>query len=245
MFNFFDYTDYYYIILALQAFCLFHAYRNHNDQKWYWLIVFLPLIGSLIYLYENFYNRKNVRNVKEGFKGLIYSNYALEKLEKAVKFSESYTNKINLGDAYTERGRYEEAIKLYESCRNGIFNNNLELTQKLSNAYFLNKEYNKVIELSKEIEPLGEAKIAYAWALHYTGDTEKAESIFKQMDRRFSNYAARLEYASFMIESGQSNKASNYLDNIIEEFDSIHTYEKKLKSIVLKEAKRLKKSINK
>lgn len=240
---FFDYSNYYYLIIGLQAFCLFHAYKNRTDQKWYYLIIFLPVIGGLIYLYENFYNRNNVSNLQEGFKVLIYSNYEVEKLEKAVKFSESFNNKVKLGDAYAERGRYEEAISLFESCRKGIYENNAELFQKLVNVYFLNKNYSKIIELNKQGTFSGEAKIAYAWALHFTGDSAKAENIFKEMERRFANYEARLEYGKFLIEICRSNDARNLLENIMEEFDSSHNYEKKLKKVVVREANRLLKTL--
>jgi hypothetical protein len=240
---FFDYSNYYYLIIGLQAFCLFHAYKNRTNQKWYYLIIFLPVIGGLIYLYENFYSRRNVSNLQEGFKGLIYNNYEVEKLEKAVKFSESFNNKVKLGDAYTERGRYEEAIKLFESCRKGIYENNSELFQKLANTYFLNKDYSKIVELSKQVTFIGEAKIAFAWALHYTGDSLKAETVFKEMERRFSNYEARLEYSKFLIEINRSNDARNLLENILDEFDSSHNYEKNLKKVVVKEVNRLLKMI--
>ncbi len=73
------------IIIMLQVVCLLHAYRNGSDQKWYWLILFYPIIGSIIYLYEHFYSRKNMADLSEGVKGVINSNYEIQKLEKEVK----------------------------------------------------------------------------------------------------------------------------------------------------------------
>ena len=244
----FDYSGYYILILGLQAFCLFHAYKNNNQQKWYWIIIFVPLIGCAIYLYENFYNRRNISTFTEGVKGLVYNNYALEKLEKEVKYSETITNKINLADAYTERGRYDEALTLYESCRKGFYENNTDLLRKLLRGYYLKKDYYKVIEIGKQLESTksvgdSEDKIAYAWALHFTGDKATAEDKFKEMDAKFANFQARIEFAKFLIETNRNSDAKKILNAIIEEHEAMDSYEKGLKKNMVRESRRLLQSI--
>jgi hypothetical protein len=244
----FDYSQYYLVIIGLQGFCLFHAYKNNNQQKWYWLIIFLPFIGCLIYLYENFYNRRNINTLTEGVKVLVYNNYALEKLEKEVKYSETITNKMNLAEAYTERGRYSEALKLYESCKTGFYENNPELLQKLLRGYFLNKEYDKAIVIGQQLENVKsggdmEDKVGYAWALHYTGNTTKAEAKFKALDAKFANFPARIEYAKFLIEIGKPNDAKTVLNAIGEEHEAMDSYEKSAKRGVAREAKRVLQTI--
>lgn len=228
----------------LQAFYLYHAYRSHTQQKWYWIIIFVPVVGSLLYLYENFYNRRNMDSLAEGVRSLVFSNYEVGKLEKEVKFSPTLTNKINLGDAYTERGRYEDALALYASCEKSFNENNPELLHRLLKVYFLKKDYGKVVEYGKRLEPVkklgdSEDKVAYAWALHRTGETEKAEAKFKELDSRFANYLTRLEYARFMIETDRPAAAKTLLNNILEECDSMDRYEKNSKRWVVKEAKRI------
>lgn len=244
----FDYSQYYLVIIGLEGFCLFHAYKNNTQQKWYYLIIFLPVIGCLIYLYENFYNRRNISSITEGVKTLVYNNYALDKLEKEVKYSETITNKMNLAEAYTERGRHEEAIKLYESCKNGIYQDNPELLQKLLRGYFLNKEFEKVIVIGQQLEnvkSIGDMadKVGYAWALHYTGDTSKAETIFKTIDVKFLNFPARIEYAKFLVEIGKSVDAKRVLNAISEEHEGMDSYEKSAKRAVVREAKKVLQTI--
>jgi hypothetical protein len=239
---------FYYPIMALQAFCLFHAYKNNTAQKWYWIILFIPLIGCLIYLYENFYTPNSIGNLTEGVKGFVYSNYAVEKLEKEVKYSETYTNKLNLADAYTERGRFDEALKLYESCRKGNYESNPDLLRKMLQALFLKKDYAKTVEIGKQLESAKnsgdlEDKIAYSWALHFTGETAKGEEEFKKLDVKFANFPARLEYARFLIEINRSNDAKKTLNAIIDDHAGMDSYEKKLKKEVANQAKRLLQSI--
>ena len=244
-----DYSNYYYFILGIQGICLFHAYKNDSAQKWYWIIIFLPFIGCLIYAYENFYNRTSISDLTEGVKGLVYTNYAVEKLEKEVKYSETITNKMNLAEAYIERGRLDEALKLYESCQKGYFENNPELLKKMLRVYFLQKNYPKAVEMGQLLEPTksaigdSEDKIGYAWALHYTNDDAKAEQKFKEMDAPFANFTARLEYARFLLTTNRSNEAKTRLTQIIGEHDSMESYEKSSKRHIAKEAKRLLQTI--
>ena len=87
-------------ILILQIFCLYHAYKSNSQQKWYWLIIFFPFFGSLLYLFDTFYTRGNIRSLTEGVKGMMNSNYRLEQLERELKFSDNVSNRVNLADAY-------------------------------------------------------------------------------------------------------------------------------------------------
>jgi hypothetical protein len=239
----FNILDSYYLVLGLQGVCLYHAYQNNTQQRWYWIILFLPVIGSLIYLYDNFYSRRNISNVSEGMKGMFNGNHKIEQLEKTLKFSDTYNNKINLADAYIEKQRFEEAITIYESCRSGIYENNPELIEKLSNAYFLSNNFKKLVALHQKQEPVGESLINYAWALHYVGDSLKAEEKFKGLNRRFSNFQGRIEYAKFLLEKKRNDEAQHLLLDILEEYDSMTSYEKNLKKGINSEAKRLLRTI--
>jgi hypothetical protein len=84
---------YYPLIIGLQAFCIYHAYKNNSEQKWFWLIIFFPLIGCIIYLYHHFYSKENVRTISEGIKETVDKNYQTRKLEDKLNFSDSVQNK--------------------------------------------------------------------------------------------------------------------------------------------------------
>ena len=230
--------------MLLQGFCLFHAYRNNNHQKWYWLIIFLPGIGCLIYLYENFYNKRNIDGFSEGLKGIFNANYNIEKLEKEAKFSGTVTNKIALADAYTNKGRYDDALALYESCRQGFYQNNTDLLQKMLRVYFLRKDYSHAAELGKQLENVknfnvSEEKVAYAWSMHYTGQTDQAEKIFSEMNMPFSNFQHRIEFAKFYDLTGKPVQARSILQAMLEEYDAMEGYEKSLKRPQVTAAKSL------
>ncbi len=67
-------------IILLQAFCLYHAYKRNEEQKWFWIILIFPAIGCLIYLYHTFYSKENIEDLTEGVKTSFINNYKIDKL---------------------------------------------------------------------------------------------------------------------------------------------------------------------
>ena len=223
---------YYPLIIALQAFCVFHAYKNNSEQKWYWLIIFFPLLGCGIYLYHHFYSRENVKIVSEGLKGSVNKNYQIEKLENKVNFSDSVLNKTMLADKYLETNEYEKAIELYDSCLKGFDKGNVDTIQKIIHCYFSTKNYEKAVFWGEKIKNNREfhtsvGHVSYAWSLFHLNETEKAEDNFKLMDASYSNFSQRIEYSKFLYQINKQKEARDMLEEVSEEFDQLDSYSKK------------------
>ena len=55
---------YYYFIIALQVYCFYHIYKNRNPFYWYLIILFVPLIGSVIYILQYVYNKRDANKIQ-------------------------------------------------------------------------------------------------------------------------------------------------------------------------------------
>jgi hypothetical protein len=239
-----------YIMLALQGFCLYHAYQHRTDQKWYYLIIFIPYIGCFIYLYDAFYSRRSVTQVTEALKHAVNSNYHIEQLEKEAKFNNSATNNIRLADAYVEIGRYAEAAELYDNCRVGFLSDDESLQRKLLKARFLTGEFNKCEELGKELSNVkafknSEERIGLALALHKLGKTEQAKVHFEDMNRTFTNYVQRQAYCEFLISLNELNAAKELASELAHEFDSMKGPERRIHRTVIRQIADLQQSLGK
>jgi len=220
-------------ILLLQAFCVYHAYRNNVEQRWYWLILFLPLFGCIIYLVQNFNSASTIKSLEENVKAAVISNYKTEQMEKALRFSDSVRNKINLADEYVSIGRYVEAIQLYESSLQGFMSDDPSLKMKLLNAHFMNEDYGAAVQFgdnlkSETVFRNSEVRVTYAWSIYQTGQAALAETIFADMDKSFSNYYHRLEYCKFLIKTGKMELAKEKLTELMQEFDHVKGPERRL-----------------
>ncbi|MFL5728659.1 MAG: CDC27 family protein [Cytophagaceae bacterium] len=246
MFGFGYYTP----VLILQAFCLYHAYKNNNQQKWYWIILFFPLGGCLIYLYDNFYSRNKLKSFSEVAKNIVNSNRRIEQLEREVKFNDNVTNKINLADAYMTVDRYEEAVKLYESCLTGFRSDDPFVQMKLLSAYYQHKNYKKVIELGQKLSGYkdfknSEQRIALAWAYYFENDHAKCLEVFKDCNRTFTNYKHRVEYSKALLQLNKPEEAEGVLASLLEEFELLKGYERSATRGLMREAKELTRQLEK
>ena len=231
-------------VILLQAFCLYHAYRNNAEQRWYWFILLFPIIGCAIYLFHHFYNRSSIDTIAESVKGAVNSNYRITQLEKALEFSDSIKNRTILADAYVENERYNDAIRLYTESLAGFMADDPGLRMKLLHAHFLNQDYTRAIALGKDLESEktfrdADQRLAYAWALHYDGKTEAAEKIFQDTDRSFTNYRHRMEYCKFLLHNGRTDELESKLNDLLHEFEHIRGPERRLYRDVIRETREL------
>ncbi len=231
-------------ILILQAFCLYHAYKNNTQQKWLWLIIIFPFIGCLIYLYYHFSGKLNIENLTEGVKEALDTNYNVDKLEKENRFADTAANKIKLGDQYMQKERYKDALEMYESCLNGIYDDDPELLRKLLQSNFMLGNYKQTINFGKKLEhdygfKNSDERIALAWAYYHHNEKETAEKTFQAMDMQFANYPHRIEYCKFLLNENRSEEAKNKLANMMEEIEHMDSYERKMKRALYGEIKRM------
>lgn len=231
-------------VLILQAFCLFHAYRNNSEQRWYWLIIFIPVIGCALYLYHHFYSRSSLQNISEGVKGIVNTNHKLEQFEKAYRFSNNLTNRINLADAFVSCGRYGEAIALYQESLVGFMAEDPALRMKILSAHFFNGDYDTAIAYGRELESEktfrdADEHIGYAWALHRAGRTDDARSRFESMDRSFTNYKHRIAYCKFLQETNRLEDLKAKLLELSDEIEHMKGPERSLRRDVIRDIKAL------
>jgi hypothetical protein len=237
---------YYSPLLVLQAFCLYHAYQRRVEQRWYWIIFFLPGLGCLLYLYDAFYSRRNVSSLAEGVKHVVNRNYRIEQLEKAVRFSENVTNKTQLADAYAHAGRYAEAVEVYQSCLRGFMAGDPDIRMKVLQASYLQGDYATAIAFGDGLEKDGEkvfanadARVSHAWAHFHAGDAARAEAIFRAMDKTHTNYFQRAEYCRFLREANRPEPLKHKLEELLGEFEYLKGNERRTHRRVIVQVKEL------
>jgi hypothetical protein len=207
--------QYYYIVLIAEIFCLYHAYKNKADQKWFWIILIFPMIGCSIYLYHHFYNKENVTTVTESLQGAINPSYHTKKLEKEIAHCDSVTNKINLATEYFNIGRHQDTIEILESCHTKTSDKGIDIA--LVKAYYLAGEFNKAAKIGINLKgnksfSKSEEKICYAWSLFETDQLKLADSTFQEMDDNYCNYPQRIEYCKFLVKTEHYSLAETKLN---------------------------------
>ena len=115
---------FYYIELCLQALCAIHCVRRGTQNKWLWIIVFLPVVGSLIYIFSELRLGRSIRNPGIDLAAVVNPGGKIKKLEDNLRFTDTFDNKIKLADAYLAAGYTDKAVELYEKSLTGAFAEN-------------------------------------------------------------------------------------------------------------------------
>jgi hypothetical protein len=232
----------YYLTIALQAFCAFHSYSRGTLNKWIWLIVFLPVIGSVIYIFSEIISNSRIRTPNINVGAIINPGGKIKKLEEELKFTDTFTNRIKLADAYLEAGMTGKAIELYKASLTGAFSENEHVLAQLVIAYYQQEKYAEVVPLAKRIYKLpqfarSKAHIAYAKSLEQLGKTEEAENEFKAMKGRYSYFGPRYEYGLFLIRAGREEDAAKIFTAMLDEEQHLGSVEKRSNRVWFAKAK--------
>jgi len=200
---------YYYLIIALQVFCIYHAIKNKSEYYWYFLILFLPAIGGIIYLVTQVFNKKDLDVVQHEIVSVINPTKKVNDLRKKVEFADTFQNRVNLGDALYEIHDYHAGIGEYEIALNGNYNQDTGVIKKLVEGYYKTSQFEKVIFCAKKINTTPDFKASksqflYGLALEEQGRSDEAEENLKPIDQRYSNYQERYTLAEFLIKKGKT-----------------------------------------
>jgi len=237
----------YFLIVALQVFCVYHILKNENDWKWILFIIFVPALGSLVYIVSKVFNQKKIgqefKAVQSDFGNILNPTGRIKELEKQVEFSDTFVNKVALGDAYLVNKKFDEAIATYESSLNGVFEEDSHVNHQLMNAYFHKEAYREVIQIAERAQKntatfqKSNARVLYALSLEKIGELDDAESIFKSMNGQYSDLEPRIIYGQFLARQNRMEDAKRIFDEIVKEGEHMGKVELRGKRQWLQQAK--------
>lgn len=220
-------------VIGLQVFMAVHAIRHGNSCWWLSLIIFFPLIGSLAYFFvEIFPTLQTSPKVLRMDQARWQRARAEDEREvKARRVSDvidtgSINDKLVWAAECMKRGLYHDAVRLYESAREGHFVNAADILIGLSRALLEDGQFARVRQVLGELATAHprsfaqERTILDARAIAGTGDFPAAiKALEELLERKDSLEARRLEaryyYAEFLWKQGTRDHALAQLTEIV------------------------------
>ncbi|GAA3610234.1 hypothetical protein Q4Q39_16665 [Flavivirga amylovorans] len=209
----------YYLIIGLKVYCFYHIYKNRNSYYWFFIILFIPIVGCIVYLITQVYNKQDAEKITDEITHIINPTKKVRDLEKQLQFSESYQNRVNLADAYLEIKDYNNAIFHYLEALEDNSQRDFYVIKQLIETYFNLEDSENVILHVEKIKERPEFKksrtqFLYGLALERLGKLEEAEENLKQIDIRYSFYDERLIYAKFLLSRDKKEQAKEILEDV-------------------------------
>jgi hypothetical protein len=214
---------------ALELVCIVHAVRTGRVFPWVYVIVFLPVVGSLAYVAVEFvpeFARGRASHAfASGLTAAADPNRGLRQAKRAAEMVGSVAAKRTLAEAYVARGQYADALALYESLLVGQFREDPALLQGLAHAQFLAGDgagAQASFELIRKVDPnflTADAQLLYARTLELQGKDQAALAVYKKLVPVYPGAEARCRYGMLLQKTGSHEEAREQFSEIVHLLD--------------------------
>jgi hypothetical protein len=198
-------------ILVAQVICIIHAVRT-GRASWIWIILFFPLIGSIVYL------ATEVRGVGRGGRKLagqladiVQPSRKLEALRAQLEHSPTVDNRLALADECARHKLYDEALELCGAS--GVHANDPEVLKKRASVQF---EMGKPADAKATLERLFDAqprertpamRLLFARIVETEGDSQATLAAYEAAIPGAIGDEVRCRYAQALERAGRRDDA--------------------------------------
>lgn len=239
---------YFYLIIAFQAYCIYHLFKHRKSFYWIFAIIFLPLVGCLAYLVTQVPKKNSPVKMQEPNKKRMSPSNTIRALEQKLEFADTYLNRVNLADAYLGANRFDDALKHYNIALEDKTQNDFYVKEHLIKSYYNVQDYDQVITHSEGLEShrefeKSEIPFLYGMALAEKGRMAEAEKFLNLIDLPYSNYIERVAFSKLLLGNDKTNEAKEILDDLTIEMQNMTPMNQRIYRETILEVEELKKSL--
>ncbi|MEJ1968917.1 MAG: tetratricopeptide repeat protein [Rhizomicrobium sp.] len=215
--------------LALMVLCVVHAIRNGNVWPWIYIIVLLPGIGSLIYLFmeivPEMVRSRQAAALGSNIRQMADPHRSLREAHRAAEMVGSVDAKRTLAEEFIARGNYAGAVAIYREAAQGQFKDDPALLMGLARAQFLGGDpagAQASLDALQAADPSfvsADAHLLYARALEGQGKTEDALTEYRRLVPYYSGEEARARLGLLLEKTGQRDEARAVYQQIVKSLD--------------------------
>jgi hypothetical protein len=216
------------IPFILQVLLIIHVVRNGRDRIWIFVLIFLPVAGGIAYLavevIPDIVRGRAVRTAATSVSNIVAPDRRLRELEEQVKYSPTVANRSALADELFARGRYQEALDLYEGCLTGPFDQDETIILRLARAYFARGQLEEALATLDRLKagPSEPARADYALirarALEGLRQRDEAEKSYREAAAVGFGLEHRYRLAAFLNATGRTEEAGRIYDDILDTY---------------------------
>lgn len=225
--------NYYYIAIPLQILAIIHALKTDRRQ-WLYLLIFLPLIGVLIYFFMEIWPEIRRGSFTNDLQRYFFPNHKINEWTRKVQISNNVTNKLGLSNAYAEQKQYDKAIELAKECLRGIYMDDPAIHLQLARQYFHNDQYKESLHhfdtlntINKNRFGVMEDDLLYVRAQEGIGLNDIADEGYRRVIRIHHSLEARYYYGLFLKKQQKKNEAREQFQAIRDEIKLLPRYLKR------------------
>jgi len=213
------------LVILIQVAFAVHVVRTGRNFFWIWIIVFVPLVGCLVYLFAEImpelFRSQAVAKAKNHLINTVDPQRELRRRRELLEASGTVENRVALADECMDARMYDEAIALYGECLVGIHRTEPAIMEKLARAQF---EKGAAAEAKAMLDDLirenpdyksTEGHLLYARALEALGETDAAGKEYEILRASYPGEEARVRYGLLLLKQGEQARAAELFDEAL------------------------------
>ena len=217
------------LILGTQVLCVAHVVRTGRPFSWVYLIVFAPLVGTIVYLgvelLPGLYRGPTARQAAARVAKALDPGRGVRDAWRRLEMSPTVHNKTALAQEYLAASQPQDAVVLYREVLTGIHATDPALMLGLARALFCvgdTAEVLATLERLREANPeytSPEGHLLYARSLEMEGHTAAALKEYAALIAYYPGQEARCRYALLLQMTGRVAEAHNLFKEIRKAID--------------------------
>jgi hypothetical protein len=211
--------------LAIALFFMNHAYRTGRPQYWMFVLIALPLFGSIAYvmfeILPELGQSRRGRDVKKSIADVVAPDREFNRLHEEAKTRDTVETKKALAKECERKGMWEDARKLYEVAAQGLYADDASLLSGLARAELNCGDPEKALDTLKRLRAVHpdikdqEAHLTYVRCMDDLGHVAEAETEYSALTRYYVGLEARTRYAQFLQKNGGEQKARALFEEVV------------------------------
>ncbi|MBI5618211.1 MAG: tetratricopeptide repeat protein [Gammaproteobacteria bacterium] len=213
------------LVIAIQIGFAWHALRRGQDFIWVFLIVFVPVLGCVLYtlmvLLPEARQSRTARRTGRTLHDLVDPKRGLEEQLGQLDLSDTVENRTRLADELMKHGRIEEAVALYEKSLTGIYAHDPGLMLGYAAALFAQGEAGRARQVLDDLKTHNpqhrtqDGHLLYARTLEALDDTHAALEEYAVLDRYYAGAEAKCRHGMLLERLGRHAEARLCFEEVV------------------------------
>ena len=202
-----------------------HAMKTGRPQFWMYILLFVPLVGSLAYIFfelvPELATSRRARRVAGGIGEIINPDREWRRRHEAATRTDSVATKLALAEECERKGMWAEAITLYETAAQGVFADDATLLFGLARAQLgagdaeaAENTLNRLRAAHPSTQNQ-EAHLLYARALEAQERNREARHEYDEVCGYYAGFEARTRYALMLLRLGEPSRARALFEDVV------------------------------
>jgi hypothetical protein len=202
-----------------------HAMKTGRPYYWLFILLFVPALGSIAYvifeIVPEMAKSRRAQKVSNDIGDLLDPDREWRRRSEAVALTGTVQAKRELADECERKGMWEDAIKLYRECAQGMFADDPAILFGLARAELGAGDAagaQATLERLRDAHPKlqnQEAHLLYARSLEAQDRLKEAEEEYQSLAGYYAGFEARTRYGLLLLRRGEIERARSQFEDVV------------------------------